>query len=94
MSDVSEIYRVIWSLNSMGDMNVCSCPKPTSCDIEPRDEVFCVRDLCDECELECNAELVIFPDLEMFLCSISPELERVTLALIGHAMDREYLEEQ
>lgn len=94
MSDVSEVYKVIWSLNSLGDLNVCSCPKPTGDTPEPGDEIICPRDLCDECEFDCNAELVILPNLDMFLCSVSPELERIALALIGLGLDREYLEEQ
>jgi len=95
MSEVSQIYEIIHSLNSFGDLNVCSCNKNSSQDLQLDDDLdVCIRDLCDDCELECHAEFIVLPDLEMFLCTVNPELERITLALIGHALDRDYLEEQ
>lgn len=99
MSDVSEIYKIILNLNAFGELDefksyACVCPKPSGHIPESLDEIICIRDLCDDCELECHAEFIVLPDLEMFLCTVNPELERITLALIGHALDRDYLEEQ
>jgi hypothetical protein len=99
MSDVSEIYKVILNLNAFGELNgfqsyACVCPKHSGNIPESLDKIICIRDLCDDCGLEYRAKFFILPDLEMFLCTVNPELERITLALIGHTLDVEYLEEQ
>ena len=92
MNETQEIYKIIWALNSMGDMNVCSCPKPSGELPESEDEVICHRGLCQDPEFRSVAEFYIPQRMACFLCSESDELERITLSLIGHALDRYYAE--